>query len=228
MKLYKFYWSEDHAWADDNADKYTNTTLPVDYWFSRLPDFLRTIDDKGVPGFQRTNFLPLRWTNWQVGLFDYPPIMGYLHRPITVRLSDDEAKPLTGEARVTALREGWSRAVGTLPIDDAPTRVFQDTHYDKGLSTLLAGILKEQPTPLDLDDVDQGIDIGVRIGDTGIASPFIQIALGTMASYKLGGSSATAYRRENGDVTFTMVSPPDEETKAAWKHGNPFYAHVGR
>lgn len=228
MKLYKFYWAEDHAWADKNVDKYASTTLPADYWFSRLPDFLRTIDDEGAPGFERTNFLPLRWTNWQVGLFDYPPIMGYLHRPITVRLTDDESNPLTDDARVAALRAGWARAVGTLAVDEAPMRVFRDTHYDHGITKVLAGILKEQPAPLDLDDVDQGIDIGVRIGDTGIASPFIQIALGTMASYKLGGPSAAVYRRENGDVTFTMVSPPDAETKAAWKHGNPFYAHVGR
>lgn len=93
--------------------------MSATHWASRLPDFLPTIDDKGVPGFQRTPFLPLRWTNWQVDLFDNPPIMGYLHRPITVRLRDEHDKPLTGEARDTALREGWQRAVGTLPIDDA-------------------------------------------------------------------------------------------------------------
>jgi hypothetical protein len=50
-----------------------------------------------------------------------------------------------------------------------------------------------------------------------------------MASYKLGGPSATVHRRENGDVTFTLISPPDEKTKAAWEgeeKRNPFYAHV--
>jgi hypothetical protein len=69
-----------------------------------------------------SNFLPLRWTHWQVGMFNYPRIMGYLHRPITVRLSDDESKPLAGEARESALREGWAREVGTLPVDDVPKR----------------------------------------------------------------------------------------------------------
>lgn len=106
--------------------------------------------------------------------------------------------------------------------------MFRDTHYDHGITKVLAGILKEQPAPLDLNDVDQGIDIGVRIGDTGLASLLIQIALGTMASYKLGGAAAAAYRRENGDLTSTMVSPPDSDSKAVWKHGNPFYVHVGR
>jgi hypothetical protein len=229
IKLYNFYWKEDERYGERHYGKYSSTTMNIDHWVSRLPDFLRTIDDKGVPGFQRTNFLPLRWTNWQVDLFDNAPIMGYLHRPITVRLRDEHEQPLTDEARTAALRTGWTRAVGTLPIDDVPSRVFRDTRNDQGVTKMLATILKEQPSPLDLDDLDQGIDIGERIGDTGIASPFVQIALATMASYKLGGPSATVHRRENGDVTFTMVSPPDAETKAAWEgeeKRNPFYAHV--
>jgi hypothetical protein len=231
IKLYNFYWEEDKIYRRHNRSKYMSTTMGVDYWASRLPAFLKTIDDKGMPGFERTTYLPLRWTNWQVAHFDRAPLMGYLHRPITVRLRDDQDRPLGAEARIAALREGWQRAVGTLPVDELPTRVFRDTRNDHGVTKALASILKEQPSPLDVDSLEQGFDIGVRIGDTGIASPFVQIALGTMASYKLGGASATVHRRENGDVTFTMISPPDEETKAAWERKgevkrNPFYAHV--
>ncbi|HEY4294428.1 type VI lipase adapter Tla3 domain-containing protein, partial [Luteibacter sp.] len=179
IKLYNFYWKEDHRYGEGRHSRYSSTTMSASHWASILPQFLTTIDDKGVPGFQRTDFLPLRWTNWQVDLFDNPPIMGYLHRPVTVRLRDQDDKPLTGEAQVAALREGWTRAVGTLPIDDVPSRLFRDTRHDAGATKVLGPILKEQPTPLALDDMDQDFDIGTRIGDTGIASPFVQIALAT-------------------------------------------------
>ncbi|HEY4292196.1 type VI lipase adapter Tla3 domain-containing protein, partial [Luteibacter sp.] len=152
IKLYNFYWKESHRYGEGDRGTYISTTMSASHWASVLPQFLATIDDKGVPGFQRTDFLPLRWTNWQVDLFDNPPIMGYLHRPVTVRLRDKDDKPLTGEAQVAALRAGWTRAVGTLPIDDVPSRLFRDTRHDAGVTKALGPILKAQPTPLALHD----------------------------------------------------------------------------
>ncbi|WP_176167837.1 MULTISPECIES: DUF2875 family protein [Rhodanobacteraceae] len=230
IKLYNFYWEEDEAYAARRHESYIATTMSASHWASRLPAFLKTIDDKGVPGFKRTNYLPLRWTEWQIDLFDRAPLLGYLHRPITVRLRDDEDKPFDIDAATAALTAGWERAVGTLPAGEAPVRVFRDTRNDHGVTKVLAPILRSQATPINVDNMDQGFDIGVRLGNTGIASPFVQIALGTMASYKLGGATATVHRRENGDVTFTMISPSDPEQKAAWEarsgKKNPFYAHV--
>lgn len=230
IKLYNFYWEEDHAYAGKRWESHLTTTMSASHWASRLPTFLKTIDDKGVPGFKRTNYLPLRWTEWQIDLFDRAPLLGYLHRPITVRLRDDEDKPFDIDATTAALTAGWERAVGTLPAGEVPVRVFRDTRNDHGVTKVLAPILRSQATPIDVDNMDQGFDIGVRLGNTGIASPFVQIALGTMASYKLGGATATVHRRENGDVTFTMISPSDPEQHAAWQarsgKKNPFYAHV--
>lgn len=228
IKQYNFYSKESKAYGPSIGLR-GRTTLPAAYWEQRVPRLIERLDDKGVAGFKRTNYLPLRWTDWQVRHFDKAPVMGYLHRPVTVRLRDEHGRLLSSEAQTAALSAGWQRALGTLPMDTPTTRFFHDTRRAKALATALAPILKAQPHPLDILNVDQAIDIGLRIGDTGVSSPFVQIALGTMASYKLGGASATIHQRDNGDVTFTMVSPPDEETKAKWEgpaKRNPFYAHV--
>lgn len=229
IKLYNFYWSVNETYLRGMSGKYLTSTISAEYWAARLPSFFSTIDTSGDGKFKRTAYLPLRWTSWQLKHFDEAPVMGYLHRPITVSLNDAAGDPLHGKELIAAIGAGWLRAVGTLPVGELPQRIFRDTRNDRGLTGTLGLVLQKQPNPLDWDNLQQGYDIGVRIGDTGISSPFVQLALATMASYKLGGASATVHRRENGDLTFTMISPPDEEKKAQWEgknKRNPFYAHV--
>ena len=52
----------------------------------------------------------------------------------------------------------------------------------------------------------------------GAASPFVQIALAIIASYREGGVSATANLRRTGGASVLMVSPPKEPTDARKTH----------
>lgn len=105
--------------------------------------------------------------------------------------------------------------------------MFYDTTGDRlsmiPLNRALAQIGGPAPN---LNDVEEGYDIGARIGNTGVTSPLIQIGLGLIASYQNGGASATVNRRPNGTTSIIMVSPPDAEIKAAWDQktsgANPF------
>jgi hypothetical protein len=65
-----------------------------------------------------------------------------------------------------------------------------------------------------LGNVDEGYDIGRRLGNTGVSSALVEINLATIASYQEGGVSAVVYTGEDGSVTVQMVRPPDEARKA--------------
>ncbi|PNR54660.1 hypothetical protein LA07_16385, partial [Xanthomonas oryzae pv. oryzae] len=71
------------------------------------------------------------WARWQVQQFDESPLLGYLHRPVHVPLTDEQGKPLKRAGQVEALRKGWAQAVSALPEDAKPTRVFYDTSLDR-------------------------------------------------------------------------------------------------
>ncbi|MOA07429.1 hypothetical protein D3C78_1271220 [compost metagenome] len=78
---------------------------------------------------------------------------------------------------------------------------------------------------LELGNVDEGYDIGRRLGNTGVSSALVEINLATIASYQEGGVSAVVYTGEDGSVTVQMVRPPDEarKTKNQQTHGaDPF------
>jgi hypothetical protein len=169
----------------------------------------------------------VRWTTWQLKKFDSAPLLGYLHRPVDVKLTDDHGKPLKTSDQAAALQAGWEQARAALPDGQEPKRVFYDTTGDRlsmiPLNRALAQIGGPAPN---LNDVEEGYDIGARIGNTGVTSPLIQIGLGLIASYQNGGASATVNRRPNGTTSIIMVSPPDAEIKAAWDQktsgANPF------
>ncbi|MEW5700597.1 hypothetical protein AB1699_32300, partial [Pseudomonas synxantha] len=67
---------------------------------------------------------------------------------------------------------------------------------------------------IELGNVEEGYDIGRRLGNTGVSSTLVQINLATIASYKDGGVSAVVYSGKDGSVTVQMVRPPDEARKA--------------
>ena len=201
-------------------------TMQASWWQQQLPAFWKTIANKGPGEFKPTPYLPIRWENWQVKQFDNAPLIGYLHRPVDVKLTNDHGQPLKAAEQAEALKTGWEQALATLPDGVTPQRVFYDTTGDREwtipLTQALAEVGKSAPS---LSDVHEGYDIGRRIADTGVSSTMVQLGLGLIAGYGDGKTSATITRRPDGRATIIMVSP-DPVRKAQWEqahnNANPF------
>lgn len=240
-RLWNYYWAQSHDRTPNGFRAvYMNemkaqgyeyvspvNTMRAEWWQRHLPEFWKQISNRGPGEFKPSPYLPVRWTTWQVAQFDKAPLIGYLHRPIDVKLTKHDGKPLSQREQVAALKAGWQAAVDTLEPAIAPKRVFYDTTSDRRwVIPITQALLQVGEHAPDLDDVNQGFDIGRRIANTGVSSPMVQLALGLIAGYQEGGASATINLRPNGDANIIMVSPPDVATKAAWleQHGghNPF------
>jgi len=240
VKLWNFYWKKTTDRGTDSFNAHNikkeeeagvdtpgMSMMSASWWQSQLPELWKTISNQGPGDFKPSPYLPVRWTNWQVEQFDDAPLLGYLHRPVDVKLTDDKGQPLKTALQAAALKAGWEAAIAGLPETTEPKRVFYDTTGNKQwvipLNQALMQMGASAPHP---DEVKEGYDIGARIGNTGTSSPMVQIGLGLIASYHQGGASATVNRRPNGMASIIMVSPPDETTKATWAktHGgrSPF------
>ncbi|ARK47179.1 type VI lipase adapter Tla3 domain-containing protein [Burkholderia pseudomallei] len=222
-RLWNFFWKVNQDRGPDSFtahyeadEKRAGVNTPMSagfvtsaWWQTKLPDFWKTISNKGPGEFKPTPYIPVRWTTWQVRQFDNAPLLGYLHRPIDVKLADAHGKPLKTAQQAQALKAGWQQAVDTLPTGETPKRIFYDTTGDRAwVAPINQALAQSGPSAPSLDDVKEGYDIGRRIGNTGISSPLVQIGLGLIASYHEGGASATIHRRPNGTATIVMVSPP--------------------
>jgi hypothetical protein len=95
--------------------------------------------------------------------------------------------------------------------------VFYDTTDNRDAEIALTNALHDLNTDghgLEVGNVDEGYDIGRRLGNTGVSSALVEINLATMASYLDGGASAVVYAGQDGSLTVQMISPPDEARKA--------------
>lgn len=238
VKLWNFFWrnSDDDGPGSFNAhfineEKEAGVGTPSasgvmssTWWQAQLPELWKTISNQGPGDFKPTPYIPVRWTDWQLKQYDSAPLLGYLHRPVDVKLTDDKGQPLKTALQAAALKAGWEAAIAGLPEATEPKRVFYDTTGNKQwvipLNQALMQMGASAPHP---DEVKEGYDIGARIGNTGTSSPMVQIGLGLIASYHQGGASATVNRRPNGMASIIMVSPPDETTKTTWAKD-----HAGR
>jgi hypothetical protein len=225
-KLWAFYWKHSPLFrnvykeakrAEGIKTPYGPGTMSSTYWQSQLPTLWQTLSNRGPGHFEPSAWLPVRWAEHQVREFDKAPVLGYLHRPIKVSMHDDNGKPLKPALRAKALQAGWVKAVETLPEGEKPARVFYDstdnTPGEIALTIALHG-LNVDGAGLEMGNVDEGYDIGRRLGNTGVSSALVEINLATIASYQDGGVSAVVYTGEDGSVTVQMVRPPDEARKA--------------
>ena len=143
-------------------------------------------------------------------------VLARLHRPVTVALHQENkpAVPLKGPARDQAIAAGWDQAVSALGA--MPARAFFDTGKPSDGIAVLAPALLAAQQPLDLLDASQSYDLSQRLGDTGAASPFVGIALATMASFLNADSSLVAPLRQADRATFIAISPPEPGKKPAY------------
>ncbi|MDB0573388.1 DUF2875 family protein [Ralstonia solanacearum] len=233
VKLWNFYWQQSTVFQDETEkvdEGYAGaTTLRSDWWTAKLPELWKQIGNKGPGDFKPSPYLPVRWTNWQLEEFDEAPQLGYLHRPVHIKLTDGDGKALKRTGQIKALQDGWQHAIATLPKGTKPARVFYDTTLDREWIIPLTQALHGNAEGIELDNVKEGYDIGRRLGNTGVSSALVQIGLATVAGYQDGGASATVHLTEHRDAAIVMVSPPDETAKAAnAKHRgvNPFRTRV--
>ncbi|MFF5866703.1 DUF2875 family protein [Pseudomonas sp. NPDC012596] len=225
-KLWAFYWDRSKAFIDwyEAAEhaKGVNilmgpTTMSSAYWQSQLPTLWKTLNNRGPGHFEPSPWLPVRWADHQLKEFDAAPVLGYLHRPIKVSMQDEHGKRLKPALQAKALQAGWLKALDTLPDGQKPLRVFYDTTNNAEAEIALTNALHSLNTDgqgLDLGNVDEGYDIGRRLGNTGVSSALVEINLATIASYHDGGASAVVYAGSDGSLTVQMISPPDEARKA--------------
>ena len=168
--------------------------------------------------FQPSEFIPQPLTERAFEQWDALPVLARIHRPVTVSLQrPDNGERLKREALTAQLAAGWSKA--TNAVTPAPARVF----YDGGLnSTPLAELLPALTaarSSLDLLDSREGYDLTQRLGDTGAASPFVGIALATMASYQNADTSVVMPLRRKDQATLITITSPTPGQKPV---GNKF------
>ncbi|MFQ6574052.1 type VI lipase adapter Tla3 domain-containing protein [Pseudomonas sp. UM16] len=224
-KLWAFYWKHTREFgaqfeAAERAKGARNPvspgTMPTTYWHAQFPTLRRTLDNRGPGYFEPSPWLPVRWAQHQLKEFDAAPVLGYLHRPIKVSMVDEQGKRLKPALRAKALQAGWLQALATLPEGEKPLRVFYDStdNVDAEIAlTLALHALNSDGHGIELGNVDEGYDIGRRLGNTGVSSALVQINLATIASYKDGGVSAVVYAGADGSLSVQMVRPPEAARK---------------
>jgi hypothetical protein len=224
-KLWAFYWKHSREFRDvyeeaERAKGFANPdapgTMSTAYWQSQLPALWQTINNRGPGEFEPSPWLPIRWAQHQVKEFDAAPLLGYLHRPIKVLMQDEHGQRLKPALQAKALQSGWLQAVETLPKGQKPVRVFYDTTDNRDAEIALTNALHGLNTDghgIELGNVDEGYDIGRRLGNTGVSGALVEINLATIASYLDGGASAVVYAGPDGSLTVQMIRPPDEARK---------------
>ena len=225
-KLWSFYWKHAPEFrkayeASKRAQGVINPdapgTMSSTYWHAQLPELWKTTTNQGPGDFRPTKWLPIRWARHQIDEYDETPTLGYLHRPVKVSMTDENGKRLKPALRAQALQVGWQQALKTLPNGEQPVRVFYDStnNADGEIDlTLALHALNTDGAGVELGNVDEGYDIGRRLGNTGVSSALVEINLATIASYFDGGVSAVVYHGTDGSATLQMIRPPSEATKA--------------
>jgi len=157
--------------------------------------------------FVPTQFFPKPWTQRSFQQFDSIPVLAKLHRPVTVSLQDATGKRLKGDALKRAQAAAWTEATRSLNV--VPARVFHDT--GKPTDVMLSEwspALRAAQSPVNLLASDQSYNLTKRLGDTGSASPFVGIALATMASFSNADASVVMPLRRPDQATLITVSSP--------------------
>jgi hypothetical protein len=184
-----------------------------------------------------TPWFPIPWNKEQLATFDRLPTLGFIHRPTFVKFTDDHGQPVTrrGE-RDKILQAGWQAALLTLPEaqrTSAPTLVVAATGADANQTILLHSALNASAArggpEIDIGKSNQFIDTDQRLGNTGAATLFMQMAIGVMGSYRDGGVSAAVNLRDKNEASIVFISAPSDAQRKNQKHphGGDVFAHRG-
>lgn len=168
-----------------------------------------------------TPWFPIPWSKLQLRQFDQMTTRGFVHRPVFVKTVDEHGKPLhRRDARQKALMEGLQQALLTLPEAErakAPARIIvamnNQTEQLIALEAMLHQYAAQGGPEIDSGKLDQFINIDRRLGNTGAATLFMEMAIGVIGSHRAGGLSLAINLRDPHEATFIFISPPSEETR---------------
>lgn len=171
--------------------------------------------------FKPTPWFPIPWNKNQLADFDRLPTLGFIHRPVFVPTVDEHGQPLSRrDARAAALAAGWQAALATLPEGErkaAPARVALATGGNVEQTVALTTVLDEWAAhggpELKRDQPTQWIDTDARLGNTGAATWFMQMAIGVMGSYQEGGATAAINLRDAKEASIIFITPPSEDKR---------------
>jgi hypothetical protein len=232
-----------HPDKKEDPNAFTQRQPSIAEWLPVAAQFAQRPDIRGTGSFsmldrlqhktyqppkewQPTPWFPLPFNKEQLAQLDRLPTFGFIHRPTFIKLTDEHGKPLTRrDQRERALQAGWQQALHSLPEAErpaAPARLVAATGGNQGqLVALHKTLLKHAEdggTELDSGNVAQWIDTDRRLGNTGAATLFVQMAIGVMGSYRDGGVSAVVNLRNPDEATIVLVSPPSDEKRRTQHH----------
>ncbi|WP_338014894.1 type VI lipase adapter Tla3 domain-containing protein [Pseudomonas cavernicola] len=168
--------------------------------------------------FQPSEFIPQPWTQRAFEQWDALPVLAKIHRPVMVSLQrPDTGERLKREALTAQLAAGWQKAIDGLT--PKPARLFYDGGLNAAPLAELLPALKAAHSPLDLLESRESYDLTQRLGDTGAASPFVGIALATMASYLNADTSVVMPMRRQDQATIISITSATPGKKPV---SNPF------
>ncbi|MES2742439.1 MAG: DUF2875 family protein [Pseudomonadota bacterium] len=157
--------------------------------------------------------------------------------PTFVTFIDPDGKPVTRrDERDKLMRAGWQAALLTLPEAaraQAPALIVAATGGDTDQTIMLSATLDAYAAhggqPVDRADARRFIDTDKRLGDTGAATWFMQMAIGVMGSYRMGGVSAALNLRDKNEASIVFISAPSDSQRATQQHprGGDVFAHRG-
>jgi hypothetical protein len=158
--------------------------------------------------------------------------MGFIHRPVFIKFEDEQGQPIKRrDARQKILEAGWQQALQTLPEAkraEGPARIIAAFNNHTEQKIALAGLLHAyaaQGGPeIDSGKTSQFIDTDQRMGNTGAATFFVQMAVGVMGSYIDGGTSAAINLRDPTGASIVFISPPTKERREA--QGPNIFKHI--
>jgi hypothetical protein len=168
-----------------------------------------------------TPWFPVPWNREQMEAFDNLPSLGFIHRPVFVKFEDEHGKPVTRrDARQKLLEAGWHQALQTLPDAErakGPARIVAafDNNVDHlvAMENMMHQYAAQGGPEIDSGKTAQFINTDRRLGNTGAATFFVQMALGVMGSYIEGGTSAAVNLRDPAGASIVFISPPTEERR---------------
>ncbi|HEU4817805.1 type VI lipase adapter Tla3 domain-containing protein [Janthinobacterium sp.] len=181
-------------------------------------DKLNPWENRPPRDWKPTPWFPIPWNREQMETFDRLPSFGFVHRPVFVKFADEEGKPVTRrDARQHIFNAGWRQALQTLPEAErgkGPARIVAGTGNQPEQSLMLESMLHDyaaQGGPeIDSSKSAQFINTDLRLGNTGAATWFMQMAIGVMGSYRDGGASAAINLRDSNEASIIFITPPSE------------------
>jgi hypothetical protein len=222
-------WLPTAAKFAQNADiRGTKMLDAVNPWHHHIPK-----DWKPTPWF------PIPWNKDQLATFDKLPTLGFIHRPTFVKFTDENGKALTRrDQREKVLQAAWKDALLTLPETErpkTPARIIVATggQADQlvALHSLMSANAAMGGPEIDSGTSKQFIDTDKRLGNTGAATLFVQMAIGVMGSYRDGGVSAAINLRDKNEASIVFISPPSAEKRKNQTHptgAGDVFSHKGR